>query len=323
MKKFKNGLVIFGTSSLRKAFEEELLKLGYTNRKKECKVDTCKLILVNENRDKSSFVKNGEFASQDSYVGGRDEYTLPGDWDLALKLASEVEEEVPEYVELLSGWSVENEFIGEIFQLATLNNLHKFKLAPKKEEFVQNIQKWIQRGHFKPSTKAAYDQQQQELADKELLERLIKESGFKIGDKVTWGTKYDIVEIEDFNLIKNVRLDTTKFSPGNSQLAIYLGDKYKWYSASTDTLEVIGTSKTLTLGSSNIEIKISKGKIEAAGKEVRYGCITNLVSNMKLQDLSFSHTDWKVSFPSVKIGCSTFTLSELEQIVETYNELNK
>jgi len=67
---------------------------------------------------------------------------------------------VPEYVQLVKkGWSVNGEYIGEIFDLSNLSNLSKFKYAPTKSEFLKNINKWIKEGCFKISDKKSYDLQ--------------------------------------------------------------------------------------------------------------------------------------------------------------------
>lgn len=316
MKKFKNGLIIKGVTSLRKAFEEELLKLGYTNIRKECKVDTCRIILVNENRDKSSFVKNGEFASQDSHSGGRNEYTLPQDWNLALQAASEVEEEIPKYVKCTHSYS-SNFIEGNIYRVISWNSAG-WELCGEGSTVS---------GYFKPnysrfeiSTKAAYDLQQQELTDKELLEKLIKESGLKIGDVVYCNYKnIYTTDKQQFSgsTVSNRKIRGFKLINGN--LAFILEGDTTLYFWCKDVVK-LPQSKILTLGSSNIEIKISKGGIEAAGREVGIEYLVSLLENMKRYA---NISNWDVSFKEVKIGCSTFTLVELEQIVETYNELNK
>jgi len=67
---------------------------------------------------------------------------------------------VPEYVQLVKkGWSVNGEYIGEIFDLSNLSNLSKFKYAPTKSEFLKNINGWITQGLFKISDKKSYDLQ--------------------------------------------------------------------------------------------------------------------------------------------------------------------
>ena len=67
---------------------------------------------------------------------------------------------VPEYVQLVKEhWSVDGEYVGEIFNLSDLSNLSKFKYAPTKNEFLKNINGWITQGHFKISDKKSYDLQ--------------------------------------------------------------------------------------------------------------------------------------------------------------------
>lgn len=80
-----------------------------------------------------------------------------GKWS---EIVTESKQEYPEYVELLENWSSDDEFIGEIFEMSTLNNLSKFTHAPSKIDFRNKMSNWIKEDYFKPSTKEAYDRQE-------------------------------------------------------------------------------------------------------------------------------------------------------------------
>jgi len=58
------------------------------------------------------------------------------------------------------------------------------------------------------------------------------------------------------------------------------------------------------------------------GKQVVVRGLQSITDRMK-GSCAGTLSGWNITFPSAKIGCSTFTLAELEQIVSTYNELNK
>jgi len=64
------------------------------------------------------------------------------------------------YVKLLKYWSVNGEYLGEIFKLSTLDNLSKFQNAPSKEIFREQIQGWIAEGYFEVATKEDFDNQE-------------------------------------------------------------------------------------------------------------------------------------------------------------------
>jgi hypothetical protein len=89
-------------------------------------------------------------------------------------------------------------------------------------------------------------------------------------------------------------------------------------------------TKTLVLGTSRIKVVISKGKIYVGytGNIIEFDSLKRLYdlmvgySDRKLNIVGTS-TDYSVSFSKVKIGCSEFEVSEIKQIVDTYNELNK
>lgn len=78
--------------------------------------------------------------------------------------------------------------------------------------------------------------------------------------------------------------------------------------------------KTITSGSKRIEIKIIPGKsIEAQGKTIKIELLKEIYEDMVDNVFYENNTGWEISFPSVKIGCSTFTAQEISQIISTYN----
>ena len=88
-------------------------------------------------------------------------------------------------------------------------------------------------------------------------------------------------------------------------------------------------TKTLVLGTGKIKVVISKAKIDVDnGNVIEFDSLKRLYdlmvgySDRKLNIVGTS-TDYSVSFSKVKIGCSEFEVSEIKQIIDTYNELNK
>ena len=68
---------------------------------------------------------------------------------------------IPEYVELLPGWSFDEEFVGEIFDTKKdfQEQFKKFKFVSKRTDWKEVLRlNWIPK-FFKPSTKEAYDAQ--------------------------------------------------------------------------------------------------------------------------------------------------------------------
>jgi hypothetical protein len=149
-KKFKNeAFYVKGPQSLLDALKTELGELGYG---------------IGKNHHKGSLgIYPSQAYTQDlskSFPDNRVYLILPQDWNKALQLASEEKEVIPEYVQLVKDWSCNGEYMGEVFKLSTLDNLSKFQNAPSKEDFRSNIQHWINQGYFQPSTKEAYEAQQ-------------------------------------------------------------------------------------------------------------------------------------------------------------------
>ena len=66
---------------------------------------------------------------------------------------------IPEYVELLPGWSFDGEFVGKIFDTKKdfQEQFKKFKFVSKHADWKEVLcLNWIPK-FFKPSTKEAYD----------------------------------------------------------------------------------------------------------------------------------------------------------------------
>lgn len=324
MKKFKNKISVTGPWSLREAFIKELVALGYI----KANNDYDKYDFIAVNPDHSGNIRS----AVESYWTL---YTLPAQWNEALKAASEVEEEVPEYYELIKEISTDVWTVGKIYKCKYPTNLeHSFNFID--DSGAPNGMSGSNYLYFKPSTKESYEAQQQELADKELLEQLIEESGLKIGDNIIIKNTNKPNSFYSNGKASNT-LNTLKgwsekprklqgFKLCNNSLFLEIQDVDYGYVEAEFVYKL--DSKTLTLGSSNIEVKISKGKIEAGGKIIPIAYILeiiNVMTNKKDTRFTWEYigATWGFRFPSVKIGCSTFTLAELEQVVSTYNELTK
>lgn len=78
-------------------------------------------------------------------------------------------------------------------------------------------------------------------------------------------------------------------------------------------------TKTITIGDKRILFTISKGKIVADGTEFSVQDWKHIKSIMLIQ--SNLH-QYSVIFPTVKVGCTTITLDEINLIIDTYNKLN-
>jgi len=115
---------------------------------------------------------------------------------------TKVKEVIPEYVQLIKDWSVDREYMNEVFCLNELNNLHKFENAPTKEVFRKKINNWIKEGYFKVITKQAYDDQLYNLKQQEHFETEVDmNSLLEIAKKkYPIGTKF--IDIKNEGIIK-------------------------------------------------------------------------------------------------------------------------
>ena len=86
-------------------------------------------------------------------------------------------------------------------------------------------------------------------------------------------------------------------------------------------------TKTLVLGTGRIKVVISNGAVVVDGENVIiYKDLLNAYRIMTDNNTKIigSVTSYTVSFPKgLRIGCSDFEVSEIEQIINTYNELYK
>tara|TARA_R110000850_G_scaffold34024_2_gene92269 strand:- start:8611 stop:9675 length:1065 start_codon:yes stop_codon:yes gene_type:complete len=153
MKKFKNKLTVKGSRSLLKAFAEELDKLGYQKDRMSGDIDWIlgpNSILCNYDTARYGFHNHDSISELRIYV------KLPQDWDRGLKLAAEIEEEVPEYVESLSTYH--DQFTkGKVYKVdkerVSTNNYSVFTDDRGRHN------SWG-KTMFKPSTKETYDAQE-------------------------------------------------------------------------------------------------------------------------------------------------------------------
>ena len=162
MKKFKNDLYIEGSQSLLKAFAEEIEKLGWEYKN-----------TMTSNCNPKSFSKgiNTLFCKKNEGYYGQNYWTfenysflhLPQDWNKAIALASEVVEEIPEYVKC-TNWLGDLYTNGKIYKVADGIIIHDSGKSHRNISYYGFTSKFI------PSTLKEYDAQQLEIKKKELLD---------------------------------------------------------------------------------------------------------------------------------------------------------
>ena len=205
MKKFKNKFAVTGKPSLLKAFAEELIALEYKRNS-----------IFGKYQPDCSFIINN-FGGQGKEVFGYNQqekcnpvYTLPQDWDKALAKAAEVEEEIPEYVEVTINYFgykkgdickvIEKEEDGDII-VYNPNRISYSRYTPNVCYVIKNT---------KPSTKEAYDKQQEEFKMKELLEEANKRHKKLI--EAMYEPEEEFIEIAGY---------TAKFEDGKVSIGCY------------------------------------------------------------------------------------------------------
>lgn len=151
-KKFKNKFVVEGPYSLLEAFGKELRKLGYQHWVHGC---ASKCILVNYD---DVFKLENSYAFQDSYGSDAPIYNLPDQWHTAISAASETEEVVPEYVEVIgynktpgTAWYAHH--VGKVFKVVGKYNDLGLRVETIKGYFIHH-------GYYKSSTREAFEAQQ-------------------------------------------------------------------------------------------------------------------------------------------------------------------
>lgn len=152
MKQFKNQFNVGGKPLLLKAFAQELKEIGYNEK---IEAGHMELWALEINYDGISGKIYNTYSSQ---AKDNPDYTLPRDWEAAMKAAKEEKIAIPEYVECTKDYT--NQFTkGRIYkvdveattagQLCVENDDEEDSNGWKPENFI-------------PSTKKAYDKQKQE-----------------------------------------------------------------------------------------------------------------------------------------------------------------
>lgn len=156
MKKFKNKIAVKGSKSLLKAFEEELLELGYISNEQWNRN-------YRDNKVIDHIVSNlsGKGYEYHSSKGNAQIcYNLPQDWDRALELAAEVETEIPEYVKCIKT-DGERFVLNHIYKVEKGSTYNSLQLLSSNGEqdctggYPMNGGLWS----FEPSNKEKYDNQ--------------------------------------------------------------------------------------------------------------------------------------------------------------------
>lgn len=140
-------------------------------------------------------------------------------------------------------------------------------------------------------------------------EAKVNESEFKIGDWVKWkssssGDSYQV----------------TKLS--NKGFSVAYEGRNIDYSTPIEKLCILANKqiKTLFIGNPRKTVEISD-TITAEGQTVSIKTLEDIYEDMIRNP--FDDCPWRVTFPQVKIGCSTFTSSEIKQVIDAYYEYNK
>lgn len=195
MKKFRNNLQVYGSDSLLEAFEKELIKLGYNHGE-----DTGKECIT--------AYQHGQFCRRSNRDWCHTTINLPQGWEKGLKLAAEVEEEeITEY----NGWKVgETIEIADIIKafpnkvqmgspkiVATRNATHGTPRTRQILSFVKTHEVYmvVSGCHEAGAIVADTLPSKEEWEQKKRIDKEVKESGLKIGDKELFeGKRYYSVQ---------------------------------------------------------------------------------------------------------------------------------
>lgn len=137
---------------------------------------------------------------------------------------------------------------------------------------------------------------------------------FKIGDYVIWKKEKD-----QNNVYKICGISDNGYDLEWKGRNVFYGKENIPFRKATEKEISDRLTKTLILGDTKIEITISKNSIKADGKEWKIQTIKDF-RNIMFPDRNIK--DYKIEFPSIKIGCCTFTLNEIQTIIDTYLDLN-
>lgn len=160
----------------------------------------------------------------------------------------------------------------------------------------------------------------------EVLEFLIKESGFEIGDEVESNERKHIIKSfhlynennNDFSVACDEYWEKTK--------CWFLVIRSEIFSVPANGCKKVEKKKEekLELGDGKITIIVnSKGEILADGNIFDIADIKKIYDVMLGRKFNWSNDlPYTISFPRVNIGCATFDYFEIAQIINAYEKLN-
>lgn len=170
MKRFKNSFGVKGSLPLLMALKKEVEKLGwkYDNNFSSGHSEDHPDLYFNAHRPKDA-MKINHFSFSNVY--NCTIYNLPQQWDECLKAASELEEETPEYVKLLSdNYGFKKDDIAKVI---AKDNTGYIVFVPNRYSYSAcrpNV--WYYISCTEPSTKEAYKKQQEKVKMQELLKEI-------------------------------------------------------------------------------------------------------------------------------------------------------
>ena len=167
---------------------------------------------------------------------------------------------------------------------------------------------------------------------KEIVEQwweVVYEDEFKVGDIVVVTEQYHNNSAHVNQIVRLTRMDldsSIKYECEDYFNLYNWGIKRTWCLnvrlATPEEIKSIQT-KTIAVGENKkIMVTIHKGKIVTESQTLNIELFTDLLDVMD-GDNCLVIADWDVTFPTVKIGCTTLPKSDIELIINTYNSLNE
>jgi hypothetical protein len=78
-----------------------------------------------------------------------------------------------------------------------------------------------------------------------------------------------------------------------------------------------------TAGDKKMKVVITKEKITVGDEKISPKFLKDLLEDMNMNEFTDRPSAYKVTFPFVKIGCTTFRMEEIDKAISEYNRLNR
>lgn len=144
-----------------------------------------------------------------------------------------------------------------------------------------------------------------------------------VKNNIIVGKCYRILQIEPKNSYGDINAELS----GNSRIRLHTdGQDYeKHYRKATPEEIELTQVKKIIIGNKNVEVTIKKGYIGADGKRIPVGALKDIIKRFEgdlRSGFPWPDCNFVKDVRFIKIGCSIFSIEEIEKVLSVFAEIN-